>query len=87
MTITLTHDQATKQKAAVEAAVAAFASAMDVDASTALNALFGALLAAFFVSNGAATRAELEALLVKLEDRLPAATALDQGAQSVEVPE
>lgn len=83
----LTREQAQKITVAVDAAVGTFAFRMDVDQTTGRNYLFGALLASFVASNGAASRAELERLLTRIEDTLPAAAVLDEPtlAESVEV--
>ncbi len=81
----LTQAQAEQASDAVGAAVVAFSSAMDVDQSAGHNALFGALLAEFVQMNGAATRAELDKLVSYIEDRMPQALELEEGAPSVEV--
>jgi hypothetical protein len=83
----LTRAQADKTATAVAAAVGSFAFKMDVDQAAGRNALFGALLAEFVVSNGASSRAELDALIGRIEDALPRAAELDAGAQQVEVSE
>jgi hypothetical protein len=83
----LTREQADKTAVAVAAAVGAFSFKMDVDQAAGRNALFGALLAEFVAGNGASSRAELDALIGKIEDALPRAAELDAGATSVEVGE